>query len=127
MNRRETQLQRGRQLRRDATLAERLLWARLRRRQMFGHHFRRQHRIGPYFVDFACRRAKLAVEVDGSQHQDRRGYDARRDSFLRSQGWAVLRVGNEDVLHNLEGVLSAIASKLDDSASSSARRGSREP
>ena len=90
-----------------------MLWHRLRRRQVSGHHFRRQHRIGPYFVDFACRRSKLAIELDGSQHDGRQRYDRRRDEYIRGKGYQVIRVGNEEVFTNIDGVLEAIALALE--------------
>ena len=59
---------RERRLRRDQTEAERVLWQRLRDRRLLGWKFRRQHRVGPYFADFACAEGHLIVELDGSQH-----------------------------------------------------------
>jgi len=99
----------ARRLRRDATDAERALWAALR--QTHPHaHFRRQVPIGPYFPDFASHTARLIVEVDGGQHGDTR--DAARTRFLESEGYHVLRFWNHDVLQNVDGVLSAIANTL---------------
>ena len=105
-------LNRARHLRQHPTAAETLLWGHLRRGQFAGHRFRRQHRIGPYFVDFVCRRSNLAIELDGSQHDDRQQYDRRRDKYIRSKGYRVIRVGNEEVFENLDGVLEAIALAL---------------
>jgi len=103
-----------RQLRKDPTNAERLLWSRLRRRQLDGFKFRRQHQIGLYICDFASLDAAVVVELDGSQHVDRHDYDLRRDNFLRSAGFRVLRFWNNDVLVNLDGVVETIYEALRD-------------
>ncbi|MGE0828901.1 MAG: endonuclease domain-containing protein [Hyphomonadaceae bacterium] len=101
-------------MRRELTRAELLLWTLLRRRQMQGAHFRRQHPIGPYIADFACVAAKLVVEVDGATHwtEAELAHDARRTKFLRAQDWQVLRVTNADVYENLDGVWETIAARL---------------
>ncbi len=104
---------RASQLRKQATDAETLLWHHLRRRQLGGHHFRRQHRIGPYFVDFACRRSKLVIELDGSQHQDQQQYDRRRDAYIRRKGFRIIRLGNEEVFGDLDAVLNVIGQALE--------------
>jgi very-short-patch-repair endonuclease len=90
---------RARALRKDDTEAERRLWEDLRNRRLNGFKFVRQLPIGPYFADFACRAAKLVVEVDGVTHgsDDEVRYDADRTRFLEAQGWRVLRVWNADV------------------------------
>jgi hypothetical protein len=69
--------------------------------------FTRQLPIGPYFADFACRRAKLIVELDGSQHAESER-DKRRDAFLAQEGWTVLRIWNNDLDENAQGVFEAI-------------------
>ena len=104
---------RASQLRKQATGAETLLWRYLRRRQLGGHHFRRQHRIGPYFVDFACRQSKLVIELDGSQHQDQQQYDRRRDAYIRRKGFKIIRLGNEEVFGDIDAVLNAISQTLE--------------
>ena len=90
---------RARALRKDDTEAERRLWNELRGRRLNGFKFVRQLPIGPYFADFACRAAKLIVEVDGETHGSEAEvrYDATRTRFLEEQGWRVLRVWNADV------------------------------
>jgi very-short-patch-repair endonuclease len=98
----------ARRLRRDSTDAEKRLWGRLRAGQLNGLVFRRQEPIGSYVVDFVCTCAKLVVEVDGGQHADNAN-DVERDAFLRDQGFRVLRVWNNDVMSNLDGVLQRIA------------------
>lgn len=104
-------INRARALRKRMTNAELILWSRLRKRQIDGHHIRRQHPIGPYIADFACRPLKLVIEVDGDTHMDA-AYDARRTEFLEREGWQVLRVFNVDVYENLTGVLELIGSRL---------------
>jgi very-short-patch-repair endonuclease len=101
-----------RQLRINQTETERILWTRLRRRQVGGFKFRRQHQIGLYICDFASVEGKLIIELDGSQHAERLAYDARRDHFLRSAGYRVLRFWNGEVLTELEVVLDTIYEAL---------------
>jgi very-short-patch-repair endonuclease len=93
------------------TPAERALRAGLRR--SFPHvHFRYQAPLGPYYPDIACHGAKLIIEIDGSQHAEAVAYDAERTAFLESRGYKVLRFWNNQVLHELDGVLAAIAAHL---------------
>jgi very-short-patch-repair endonuclease len=101
---------RAKQLRTNATDAERLLWQRLRSRQLAGYKFRRQHPIGPYFADFACIEARLVVELDGGQHVTPEGLlsDERRSAALAAQGYVVLRFWNHDVLQQTDVVLESI-------------------
>ena len=96
------QRNRARALRSSPTPAERALWRILRNDQL-GVRFRRQHRVGPYIVDFLCPAHRLVVEVDGGQHNES-NYDSRRDAWLRTQGYQVLRFWNSDALTNIEGV-----------------------
>jgi very-short-patch-repair endonuclease len=97
-------------LRRKLTRAEVILWQNLRRNAIDGIKFRRQHPIGPYVTDFACLRAKLVVEVDGETHstEAERMHDARRRAFMAQFGWIEIRVGNNDVYKNIDGVIEAI-------------------
>jgi very-short-patch-repair endonuclease len=96
------------------TDAERRLWALLRRKQLQGYRFRRQHPVEPYILDFYCFAEKLAVELDGSQHYDEEAlaYDARRTAFLAVQGIRVLRFPNEDVFKRPDDVVDRIARAL---------------
>jgi very-short-patch-repair endonuclease len=103
---------RSRELRNNPTDAERLLWRHLRNRQLAGIRFNRQVPIGPFICDFAARTARLIIELDGGQHAVRTAQDARRTDFLVSRGYRVLRFWNNDVLENLEGVLSVIEGAL---------------
>ena len=90
------------------TDVERLLWRRLRDRQLCGHKFRRQHPLGPYVLDFFCEAAKLAVELDGGQHAITEAKDAIRTQWLEAHGCRVLRFWNNEVLTNMDGVLKTI-------------------
>ncbi|WP_373486936.1 endonuclease domain-containing protein [Blastomonas sp.] len=102
---------RARQLRRDATDAERALWLALRE-NFPAARFRRQVPIGPYFADFLSFRAKLVIEVDGGQHDIQADYDAARTRFIEAQGYRVIRFWNSDVLPDPEGVLNDISLSL---------------
>ena len=97
----------ARGLRTAATKQERALWRILSR---YRPKFTRQLPIGPFIADFACRRAKLVVEVDGSQHIDSAS-DEARTRCLKSEGWIVIRFWNSDVSANPEGVAEAILLK----------------
>jgi very-short-patch-repair endonuclease len=87
---------RAKSLRRALTQPEQALWALLRRNQP-GLHFRRQHALGPYILDFYCAATKLCVEVDGPIHAERAEHDARRDAWLAEQGVRVLRFAVDEV------------------------------
>ncbi|MBC7109293.1 MAG: endonuclease domain-containing protein [Methanomassiliicoccales archaeon] len=111
----------ARKLRREMTEAERLLWYHLRNRRLGGLKFRRQVPIGPYIVDFLCLEKRVIVEIDGGQHNfpDERARDLERTRFLEYKGYKVLRFWNNEVLGNLEGVLSVILEACQSSFSSS--------
>ncbi|MEQ1755006.1 MAG: DUF559 domain-containing protein [Micropepsaceae bacterium] len=102
----------ARHMRQSMNKAEVLLWIRLRRRQLNGLGFRRQYPIGPYFADFACPVIRLSVEVDGATHwtDEAQSYDRLRRGHLEEAGWKELRVVNQDVYDNIDGVLALIAS-----------------
>ena len=102
----------ARELRNNATEAERLVWQRLRRRQLGGFKFRRQRPIGRYICDFVCLEAAVVVELDGSQHIVQAPYDARRDAFLRSCDFRVLRFWNGDALSRTDSVVETIFEAL---------------
>lgn len=105
-------IDRARRLRRDATPAEKKLWAALRGGGLGGFKFRRQQRIGPFIADFACQSARLVIEIDGDSHALQIDYDARRTEFLKREGYRVLRFANGEVIENLDGVCRAIAAAL---------------
>ena len=101
---------RARQLRRRMTEAEIVLWCELRRSQMHCR-FHRQQPIGPFVVDFVCKRHRLIIEIDGSQHFESR-YDAARTRWLEERGYTVMRFWNNEVLGHLEMVTSTIAAHI---------------
>jgi very-short-patch-repair endonuclease len=104
--------ERAKLLRRNQTDAEARLWFHLRRRQLDGFGFRRQHPIGPYIVDFACLAEKLIVELDGGQHAEQVTADEQRTKWLEGRGYRVIRFWNNDVLQNTDGVLQNILATL---------------
>jgi type III restriction enzyme len=107
-------LERVRELRRNATDAENLLWNLLRDRQLLGAKFRRQHPLGGYILDFYCHEARLAIELDGSGHleEDRAAYDEARTKDLQALGVRVIRFWNNQVFQETRAVLDEIAKEL---------------
>lgn len=101
---------RRRQLRNDATSAEKLLWLYLKHSQLDGRKFRRQHSYGPYIMDFYWPAERLCIELDGPTHDNPGAlvHDARRDEYLRSHHIQVLRFRNEEVYKSVEAVLNKI-------------------
>lgn len=106
----ENLLHAARALRRGMTDAEQSLWYCLRRKQVAGFRFRRQHPFEKYVLDFYCPEARLAVELDGGQHNETAAaaQDMERTTFLNSHGIKMVRVWNHEVFNNLEGVLQMI-------------------
>jgi very-short-patch-repair endonuclease len=94
--------------------AEAKLWKHLRAHQMGDVHFRNQHAIGNYIVDFCAARKKLIIELDGSQHLEQAEYDEERTKYLETRGYKVLRFWNNDVMNQLETVLQTIRNALND-------------
>ena len=105
----------ARRLRVNMTDAEKMLWARLRGKQLNGFRFRKQHPVDRFVLDFYCAEVKLAVELDGSQHCTDEGKerDRERTEHLESKGIQVLRFWNHDVLTNIEGTIERILKHLD--------------
>ena len=103
---------RAKELRHNPTPAEIKLWARLRAHRMADAHFRSQHAIGNYIVDFCAPRRKLVIELDGSQHLEQQDYDTERTEFLKSKGYKVLRFWNNDVMNDIDSVLNVIWNTL---------------
>ncbi|MGE0420924.1 MAG: endonuclease domain-containing protein [Reyranellaceae bacterium] len=101
-------VQRARSLRKNLTDAERRVWFALRDRRFAGWKFRRQVPFDRYILDFVCFDARLVVEIDGGQHDERTEYDARRSAHLKQNGFRVLPFWNNEVLQNLDGVLTMI-------------------
>ena len=103
----------ARQLRQNQTDAERALWYRLRAGRLQGLKFRRQVPKGNYIADFVCEAQKLVIELDGGQHGEEvnAGYDEQRTLYLQQHGYEVMRFWNNDVLNNMDGVLTLILEK----------------
>ena len=96
------------------TDAERLLWSKIRRKQLKGFQFYRQKIIGNYIADFYCPELKLVIEVDGGQHYSAEGMenDLMRDAYITGAGITVVRFSDRDVLKNLKAVLEEIWKRL---------------
>ena len=108
------EISRARQLRRDATEAEKRLWWKLREMKPHGYHFRRQSPFQSYTLDFVEHTAKLVVELDGEQRGEaaHRAHDAKRDQALASQGYLTLRFWNSEVVDNLDDTVDRIFREL---------------
>ncbi len=104
----------SRTLRKNMTVTERILWSRIRRKQLKGYQFYRQKTIGNYIVDFYCPSAKIIIELDGGQHYTSAGIrkDTLRDAYLSKLGFRVLRIQSREVLKNLDGALRFIYETL---------------
>ncbi len=111
----------AREMRKEPTRAEDVLWEALRGRRLDGLRFRRQHPVERFALDFYCPIAKLAVEVDGDVHDQQRERDEERDAHIAAFGYHTLRFRNEEVLHDLPAVLARI------SALAAERRAPRRP
>ncbi len=109
--------EKARRLRTQMTDSERALWGRLRRKQVQSVQFYRQKPIGNYIVDFYAPKAKIVVEVGGSQHMENEqaALDQQRDAFLVSQGLRVFRFDGRQVLKEIEGVMEVILAAVSES------------
>jgi len=106
--------QRRRELRRNQTDAEKILWQKLRNRQLCGMKFFRQYSFKAYILDFYYPKLKLAIELDGGQHaeQEKREYDEARSEYLKTHGVTVMRFWNNEIMKNIDGVLERIAERI---------------
>jgi len=104
----------ARGLRINLTDAERLLWEKIRRKQIKDYQFYRQKNIGNFIVDFYCPGAKIIIEIDGGQHNSVEGLkkDRVRDNYLAGLGFTVLRFSDREVLTNVDAVLERIYEHL---------------
>ncbi len=111
----QKRLAQARRLRRAQTPAEARLWPGLRDRRLQNHKFARQYSIGPFTVDFLCREANLVVEVDGATHStdSEIAYDERRTAYLKSRGFRVVRVLNDDIYRHFDDVMDMILLALE--------------
>ncbi len=98
----------ARDMRKNPTLAEKILWRELRNRNLGGFKFRRQHVIYPFIVDFYCAKVKLVIELDGGIHKTQKDYDQARSQYLEERGIRVIRFRNEEIFEHSSGVLSNI-------------------
>jgi len=105
---------RRRDLRKKQTDAEKAFWGKIRNKQFYGMKFFRQYSFGPYILDFYCPEKKLAVELDGGQHNlpDGKDYDAARTDYLNAHGIEVVRFWNNAVLTEIDSVISCLEQKL---------------
>jgi very-short-patch-repair endonuclease len=110
----ESTTSRARELRRNSTAAEQRLWSFLKGRQIGNAKFVRQEPIGPYFADFACRKARLVIEIDGATHStlEESARDKQRTAELERLGYRVIRFSNEEIFGDLDPVLELIIRNL---------------
>jgi very-short-patch-repair endonuclease len=118
--------QRARELRQEMTPAEKILWQRLRNRQLAGLKFRRQHPLDRFIVDFYCAAARLIVEIDGPIHDFQPERDSARTAELEQKGYRLIRFQNEQVLNDLETVLATIQTAASPPSRDSTRQTGRE-
>jgi len=104
---------RSRELRKNQTDAELVIWKLLRGKRLSGHKFRRQHPFSPYIVDFVCLKSKLIIELDGGQHAEAVEYDKERTAFLEAKSYTVIRFWNNEIMTNREGVYDVISKHLE--------------
>jgi very-short-patch-repair endonuclease len=118
--------ERAKQMRSQPTPAEHRLWQLLRAKRLSGYRFKRQLAIDHYIADFVCLQRRLIVEADGGQHSENKA-DARRDAYLKAQGFRILRFWNNDIFSNEEGVLTSILGALQAPLPARLRRASPPP
>lgn len=108
---RTVEKEKRRVLRNSPTDHEKLVWDRLKGKQLNGLKFRRQYSVGPYIIDFYCPEVKLAIEIDGAVHQvgDRPEYDAERQAYIERFGIRFVRFTNDAVERDIEGVLTTVS------------------
>lgn len=111
--REKAKLKQAKALRKDMTDAEQLLWFRLRAKRFYGLKFLRQSLVEGFIPDFVCKHPPIIIELDGGQHAIQKAADDKRDDSLRSRGYMVLRFWNNDVLSNMDGVLSVTKHHVD--------------
>ena len=104
----------ARNLRKNSTLSEVLLWNQLKQRKMSGYQFLRQRPIGNYIVDFFCHKLKLVIEIDGESHADKEENDKIRQNYLEENGLTVIRFGDHAIKIEMVGVLNKIYNWISD-------------
>lgn len=102
--------ERRRELRKNQTKTEKVLWEQLRGKRLGGFKFYRQYSIGPYIIDFYCSKLRLAIEIDGAHHREEGTilYDKERSNYLRSVNVKIIRFWNDEIIKNTEGVIDKI-------------------
>lgn len=108
----QLQKDRRRELRKNQTEAENILWQEIRGRKINNLKFHRQYSIGPYILDFFCPKIRLAIELDGNQHKDAVVYDKERENFMKDKDITTIRFWNDEVLNNLENVIKIIYKEI---------------
>ena len=99
----------AKQLRREMTPAERILWKEVKANKLNGLHFRRQQIVHGYFADFYCHQHELIIEVDGQIHELQQKHDAKREEYLNGLGFRIIRFTNDEITRNLQDVLRKIS------------------
>jgi very-short-patch-repair endonuclease len=114
-------IERRRDLRRNQTEAEKVFWKHVRNRQFHGLRFVRQYSVGPYILDFYCPALKLAIELDGGQHNEEvnQEYDKARSMYLKAQGIDEMRFWNHEMLRHEQDVLEKLTERVTPSNSTS--------
>ena len=103
---------RAKDLRKNMTIYEKLIWERLRKRQIKGKYFRRQHPYGIYILDFFCFESNLVIEIDGEIHKKQKESDKERTEYLKNTGLTELRFTNKEIKTNIDRVISIISDYL---------------
>ena len=106
----------AKQLRKNMTAEEKILWNKLRAKKFSGYKFKRQVPIGNYIVDFLCTDTKLIIELDGGQHNEENKIlaDRERTEYLENHGYKVLRFWNNDIKQNLDNICEEILRRLEE-------------
>ena len=102
----------AREMRKNLTPTEKVLWQELQNKKLNGYKFRNQHPIFRYILDFYCHKCLLAIEIDGDIHKLRKDYDVYRDRYLESIGIKTIRFNNEEIFGNINEVLRIIIKEL---------------
>lgn len=112
-NRRSEKVNR-RELRQSSTQAEKILWQHLKNRNLMGLKFRRQYSVDQFVLDFYCPEIKLAIELDGKIHLDKKvkNHDENRDGFIKGFGIKIIRIGNDLILEDIQQVLELIEKEI---------------
>lgn len=113
-------------LRKNLTEAEKKLWFQISKRQIDGLKFRRQYPVPPYIVDFVCLERSLIIEIDGGQHDMNKKKDEKRTQHLKQEGFEVIRFWNNEVMGNIDGVLTVICEHLSTPTPTLPRKRGRE-